>query len=238
MFQIRFINPTSLFSISVQSKLFMIDNQKKLLIFRILSLNVILPAALFTFLNPRMPTVLALIYSSIPPLVDTLLYLLLENTFDAFNLMILLATAIGITVTFISNDPKLLLIKESLVTLVFAFGFLLSLFTPTPLILHYYRLLKNLDLDHPHQSTLYKHTFVITAVFGSGYLIEGIVRLILIFTISVEIMVYVSIFAPFVFTLAMLLWCWWYTRNLWKVLLEEEIVDISVAACRLSRTIP
>jgi hypothetical protein len=216
----------------------MIDIKKKLLIVRILSLNVVLPAAIFTCLNSRIPTVLALIYSSIPPLVDTLLYLLLENTFDAFNLMILLATGIGITVTYLSNDPKLLLIKESLVTLVFAFGFLISLLSPTPLILHYYRLLKDLDLDHPHQTTLYNHTYIITAVFGTGYLIEGIVRLILIFIIPVETMVYISIFAPFVFTLTMLVWCSWYTRNLWKELLEEEIVDISVAACRLSRTIP
>ena len=212
----------------------MVDNYKKLLLLRILSLNVVFPVIIFTSLNPRISTVMALIYSSLPPLFDTFLYLIFDKTFDIFNLMILFATAVGIIITYLSNDPKLLLIKEAIITLIFAFGFLITLMSSTPLVLHYYRLFKDLDKDHSHQKTLYKHTYTITLVFGMGYLIEGVARLILIFTIPVEIMVYVSIFAPFVFTITMLLWCFFYTRNLRMVLLEEEVVDISIAACAIT----
>jgi hypothetical protein len=74
-----------------------------------------------------MSHVWSIFYSGIPPLADAFLYVVLERRADAINMVVIIGTIIGCTLAILSNDAKMMLLKDSIVTAVFAFGFLGSL---------------------------------------------------------------------------------------------------------------
>ncbi|KAJ3350220.1 hypothetical protein HDU91_006280 [Kappamyces sp. JEL0680] len=182
---------------------------------RLITLNVILPAVIYAALSPQLPALWAIFYSGIPPLADAFLYVLLERRVDAINLVVIIGTILGATFAVISNDPKLMLLKDSI--------------TPED----------KAKLDAQWNTPEIRQASVIlTWVFGLGYLFEAIARIILLYIIDLDTMVYISIAAPFVFTGVMGTWAYWYVKRVHRTMkLARKLVElelrsvISYSAC-------
>ena len=95
---------------------------------RLITLNVILPSVIYSVLSSQMSHVWSIFYSGIPPVADAFFYVVFERRIDAINTVVIVGTVIGCTFAIISNDPKMMLLKDSIVTAIFGFGFLGSFF--------------------------------------------------------------------------------------------------------------
>ncbi|KAJ3302583.1 hypothetical protein HDV03_004834 [Kappamyces sp. JEL0829] len=196
---------------------------------RLITLNVILPAVIYAALSPQLPALWAIFYSGIPPLADAFLYVLLERRVDAINLVVIIGTILGATFAVISNDPKLMLLKDSIVTAIFAYNRAFNGQTPED----------KAKLDAQWNTPEIRQASVIlTWVFGLGYLFEAIARIILLYIIDLDTMVYISIAAPFVFTGVMGTWAYWYVKRVHRTMkLARKLVElelrsvISYSAC-------
>ena len=73
-------------------------------------------------------------------------------------------------------------------------------------------------------------TVVLCYVWGFGYLLEAVIRIILLYIIDIHLMVYVSIMAPFVFSTIMGVWSWFFTKRIRAKILEERpsILELDV----------
>lgn len=65
-------------------------------------------------------------------------------------------------------------------------------------------------------------TVIMTWVWGIGYIVEAIMRVVLQYLISIEPMVYISISAPVVFTAAMATWSYFFVKLLFRKYKSKE----------------
>jgi hypothetical protein len=142
-----------------------------------------------------MPATYALLLAGIPPAIRLALGLLRQRRIDLLGMFSLLAIALNIFSGLVLKDARLQLASSSLVTGVYGILMLASLLTPRPLILRLVesalvgndpaqkeRLRKRLQ-----QSPSFRSFFTfITALWGGGLLLELVVRLILVYTLTVD----------------------------------------------------
>jgi hypothetical protein len=133
-------------------------------------------------------------YTGIPPAVRTLLGLARNGRLNLLGIFSLLAIAIKIISGLVLQDTRLVLISSSLVTGAYGVIMLASLLSPTPLIL---TLVMNAlagsdpaqreQLTKRWQEDGFRSFFaLITLLWGVGFLIELVVRVILTFTLTIE----------------------------------------------------
>ena len=65
-------------------------------------------------------------------------------------------------------------------------------------------------------------TIIMTWVWGMGYIFEAIIRIVLLYLIPIEPMVYISISAPVVFTAAMAFWSYFFVKSLFRKYKSKE----------------
>ncbi|KAJ3302584.1 hypothetical protein HDV03_004835 [Kappamyces sp. JEL0829] len=202
-------------------------------------MNFVFPAILYSIFSQKTSTLNAIVISGIPPFVDACVYVATERKMDAINALAIFGTIFGAIFAYCTNDPKLLLLKDSIVTSFFGFGFLLSLFFKENLVWWYNRTFsppeKKEILDAEWENpTIRRATVVLCYVWGSGYLLEAVLRVILLYLINIDLMVYISIMAPFVFSIIMGLWSWGYTKRVRARYQAETEHEISLQKVKTS----
>jgi len=80
--------------------------------------------------------VTALLLSSLPPIIWSLLQLLWTRKLDVISLLVIAGIAASLVATLLGGNPRLLLVRESFVTGIFGLVFLGSLWLPRPLLFY------------------------------------------------------------------------------------------------------
>jgi hypothetical protein len=101
-----------------------------------LVVNLFLPWLCYRFAEPRWGEFAALVVSSVPPLLWSLGELAWHRRIDALSVLVLGGIALSVAAMAAGGSPKLLLVRESLLSGLIGVLFLASLLSPKPLIYH------------------------------------------------------------------------------------------------------
>jgi hypothetical protein len=159
---------------------------KKIRLAAELAVNLFLPWLAYTLAVPRYGEFGALIASSIPPLLWSLVELVWHRRIDALSMLILGGILLSVIAMALGGDARLLLVRESLISGLIGLAFLLSLFFKYPLIYFLARAtVVRQDLEHGAadfhdwwQNAASKRLLsAITIVWGVGLSGEAILRI-------------------------------------------------------------
>jgi hypothetical protein len=183
--------------------------------------NVALPYAVYSLLQPHYGDVRALLASSAPPIVWSLAEFARKRRVDAVSLFVLLGIALSLVAFLGGGSVKFLQLRENLVTGAIGLVFLGSAAIGKPII---YQLavagaarqssaaadeLRNLKDNVNFRRTM---TFM-TLVWGFGLLAATAIACVLVFTLSIKTYLLVSPFVGYGIMGLLALWTVWFSRR-------------------------
>jgi hypothetical protein len=189
-----------------------------------IALNAIIPLILYRlskhYISPSELTALAI--AAVFPLSKSIFDLLRHRQFDPISLVVLLGIVTSGIVLLFGGSPQILLVRESLFTGVFGLACFVSLLLPRPLMFYFGRHFVAGDDTRKRERfnaswELPQVRFanrLITIVWGTVYVAELIVRVILIYTLSAQM---VLLFSPVLiggFTILTIIWTFSYVRRI------------------------
>lgn len=101
-----------------------------------MAINVALPALIFMLMRGKTGDLQALMLSSAPPILWSIVTFIRERKFDAISLLVLTGIALSLAAFIGGGDIKFLQLRENLVIGLVGLIFLASVFLNRPLILH------------------------------------------------------------------------------------------------------
>jgi hypothetical protein len=104
-----------------------------------LLVNAVLPFAIYSAADARLGDVGALIASSIPPILWSVVEFIRRRTVDALSLMVIAGIGLSLLAMFGGGGAKFLQLRENLVTGVIGLAFLVSALVGRPLVFYFAR---------------------------------------------------------------------------------------------------
>jgi len=164
----------------------------------------------------------ALVISAIPAMIYTLLGLIRQRQVDVLGAFALITIAVSIVLTFFSGDVRLFQIRESFLTVLFGLVCLVSLLFPRPLWFYIIRYFAtgnkpeqvatfNMAWQYPGFRTYIRH---ITILWGVIYIIEFVIRLVMVYNLPVAQFLLISPFIFYGITIATIAFTLAYGRRL------------------------
>lgn len=184
--------------------------------------NVVLPFVGFQALTQEhVSTVGALSIVGIFPLAATLVGWVRTRQVDALGALSLTFIVLGIITGFITGSSRFLLLKESAFTGIFGLVFLGSLLRERPLAFYFGRQFATRGdpqrverWDNLWQYPQFRRAQrVVTAVWGIGWLADALLRIVLVFVLSVTVFMIVSQIMFFGVFIALFMWTMAYARR-------------------------
>ncbi len=158
---------------------------------RSILISAVLPAIAITVLTRYgMPTLQAILASTVFPLAEIATYWRRSRRLDAIAVVSLAALAISFATSWWGGDPRFALVKDSTLTLIFGSLFLASLLAPRPLIFYVsQQYMEGATAQAWEERWASSATFrttmrVMTAVWGIGLLGDAVARIILALTVA------------------------------------------------------
>jgi len=158
------------------------------------AVNFVLPWLVYRWAEPEWGTSGALIASSVPPTVWSIGQWLQHRRVDAVSIIILAGIALSILATVLGGSPKALLMRESLISGIVGLAFLLSMFSRRPLMFYLARAtLVRQNAEHAAKFDQFAirengrcagWLVTMNAVWGTGLVIEAMIRVALIETLT------------------------------------------------------
>ena len=176
--------------------------------------SLLLPLLTYSVLTDRgVPPAPALMLVAAWPLVELGLFFAIHRRVDEFGVLVLVFFGIGLLTLVAFNSPVLLLVKESAVTGLFGLVLLISLLLPRPVMFYFGRKFGTDDSPEgvAHWNGLWRHPGfrrtqrVITAVWGTAFVVEALVRIGLALLLPVSVLVMLSNALP-IAVIAVLVW--------------------------------
>lgn len=160
-------------------------------------INGVVPLLLYKVLKNVMPTLPALILATLAPLIENLILLLKRKRFDVFGLLMLGSIVLSIVLASFGGNEKLVLIRESYVTVAIGSCFIISLFFRRPLIFYLAkRFVVELNankLEERWNVPYFRYGFrLVTLVWGISLLADGLARIFLVYYLSTELFLVLS----------------------------------------------
>ncbi|WP_322907264.1 VC0807 family protein [Paenibacillus campi] len=159
-----------------------------------LLLNGLLPWLGYVLLAPHIGSLPALSIVTMIPLVDNLVHFMRHRKLDTFNGLMLTGFVLSLIMVLLGGSEKLLLMRESLITVVIGLAFLGSLLLRRPLIFHMVRRFSQ-GVD-PEQNWAYPYFRQVmrrlTLLWGIALVLEAGLKLLLITVLSTSQMLALS----------------------------------------------
>ena len=183
--------------------------------------NFVLPYLIYVRAEPRLGDVHALLASSLPPIVWSLVEFARKRRVDAISMMVLAGIVLSLLAFIGGGSVRFLQLRENLVTGLIGLVFLGSAVIGRPLIYQLARAGKQrasgADLakfEALRDNARFKHSMmVMTLVWGFGLLAETVAACVLVYSISIAEYLIVSPFLGYGAMGAMGLWTIWYVRR-------------------------
>ena len=169
--------------------------------------NVALPIATYILLTGNgMATVPALALSGVWPVVELAISFARTRHADELSILVLIFLVVGVATSLLFNSARFALIKESALTGIFGLVLLASLLAKRPLMFYFGR---KFATDGSREGVawwngLWENEYfrrgqrMLTVVWGTAYLGEAVVRVVLTFFLPVTAMVVINNVLPLV----------------------------------------
>jgi hypothetical protein len=152
----------------------------------------------------RLGDVPALLLSAIGPAVNAVISVVMRGRIDEFSAFVLTIIVVGAVTSLLFSDPRLLLLKESVVTGVVGLGFLASIPTSRPVMFLFGR--RFATGGDPERVVWWNGLWqyrgfrraqrLLTAMWGLALFGEAVVRVVLTYRLPVATMVVVNAVVP------------------------------------------
>lgn len=138
--------------------------------------------------------VTALALSAVPAMIGTIVTLIRQRSIDVLGAFTLVTIVLSIGLTFMTGDARLFLIRESLLTVLFGIICLISLLFPRPIwfyIIRYFTVGNNQEQIVAYNTAWKFRSFrayirTVTILWGVVYTIEFLIRLVMVYTLSIS----------------------------------------------------
>lgn len=190
-----------------------------------LVVNFLLPWLVYRYSHPQLGETGALIASSVPPILWSLIELVRFRRVDALSMIVVGGIVLSIGAMALGGSPRMLLLRESLVSGAIGVAFLLSLPMRRPLIFYLARAsvaremeggaarFEALMQERPGLSAALR---MMTLVWGIGLTGETALRSWMALTWPIERFLVVSPFIGYGIYGALTVWTVWYRKSLRK----------------------
>jgi uncharacterized membrane protein len=185
------------------------------------TINFILPYVIFAWAQPHYGDVQALILSSIPPILWSLVEFARHRRVDALSMLVLLGIVLSLAAVAGGGSARFLQLREKLVTVIIGFVFLGSALIGKPLIYQLARaqMVRNSsdeleEFEALRSNKYFRRTMmVITVVWGVGLLVDAAISIALVYTLSIKSYLAVNPVVSYSATGALSLWTFLYVRR-------------------------
>lgn len=158
-------------------------------------LNAVLPFFLYLGMKNvlHQSDVVSLLVTALPPALVSLVSLIRQRRLDWLAGIVLFGIVVGLLASFVSKDPRLLLIRDAFFTAAFGLALLVSLFFPKPLTYYAARIFRaSFDPEQrrrfparwQEESSFRAQMRVQAAIWGTGLLVEAVGHASLVFLLS------------------------------------------------------
>jgi hypothetical protein len=181
--------------------------------------DIILPLAVYYGLHAfGADNWVALLASTIVAGARTIFVALRQRRLNPFSTLMLVVFGVGLLLAFVTGDPRLMILKDSVVTAVVGVFFLVSTLRGRPLTLEADRAWspdRAADIDRDwREDPATRHGYRITSmVWGLGMLAEASLRVVLVFLLPVSVMVGLSSVMWIAAVVLLVLWTRWYSTK-------------------------
>ncbi len=156
--------------------------------------NFVLPYAIFSYYQPTLGDVKALIASSVPPIVWSIVELIRKRRIDAISLMVIAGIVLGLLAFIGGGSVKFLQLRENLVTAIIGLLFLGSVVVKRPIIYEFARAgearrspERAAAFEALRERPGFRQTMVtMTIVWGIGLLLLTAVACVLVYALSIK----------------------------------------------------
>jgi hypothetical protein len=188
-----------------------------------LAVNFLLPWLAYKFAAPRWGEAGGLIASAVPPVLWSIVELARFRRVDALSVIVLIGIALSIGAMALGGSPRMLLLRESLVSGAIGVAFLLSLLMRRPLIFYLARAAtareaagsaERLNALWDEKPSFAVSMRIMTAVWGVGLTCETTLRAWMAMTWPIERFLVVSPIIGYGIYGALLAWTLWYRNTL------------------------
>ncbi|MFC9927865.1 VC0807 family protein [Streptomyces sp. NPDC127190] len=164
----------------------------------------------------------AILVSGLGPVLDIAIYLAWHRRIDEFAIVSLLFVVLTLVISFTGpDDPRLLLAKDSFVTGLVGAVYLATLAAPRPLMFYFGRKFAtdgtpqmidwwNGMWQYPGFRRVQRN---LTIVWGLAFIVEAVLRIVLVYQLSHSQMVTVNSFLPYVVIGVLVYWTMTYARR-------------------------
>lgn len=183
--------------------------------------NFILPFVIYSYAEGRLGDVRALLLSSVPPILWSMIEFARHRRLDALSLLVLSGIALSLLAMLGGGGPKFLQLREKLVTGIIGLAFLGSAIIGKPLIYELARgSMRRKSESEAQEFESYKANagfrrtmMVMTVVWGLGLLADVAVGVVLVFTLSIREYLLVNPILSYGTMGALSLWTFLYGRR-------------------------
>jgi hypothetical protein len=186
-----------------------------------IGVNAVLPLIIYSATSARLGQVDALIASSIPPILWSIVEFARRRRIDALSVLVLAGIALSLLALAGGGSVRFLQLREKLVTGVIGTVFLVSAAIGRPLIYELARAnaLRKSPADASAMEELRdepafrRSMTVITLVWGFGLIADVLVAIVLVFSLSIREYMVVNSVLGYAVMGALALWTFWYGRR-------------------------
>ncbi|REG57582.1 hypothetical protein B0G80_0205 [Paraburkholderia sp. BL6669N2] len=188
-----------------------------------LAVNFLLPWLAYRLALPHLGETGALIASAVPPIVWSLIELVRFRRVDALSVMVLAGIVLSVAAMALGGSPRMLLLRESLVSGAIGVVFLLSLPMRRPLIFYLARATVAREMEGgaarfealwQERPALVSAMRLMTLVWGVGLTGETALRAWMALTWPIERFLVVSPFIGYGIYGGLALWTFWYRKTM------------------------
>jgi hypothetical protein len=188
-----------------------------------LAANFLLPWLAYRLALPHLGETGALIASAGPPTVWSLIELARFRRVDALSVMVVVGIVLSVAAMALGGSPRVLLLRESLVSGAIGVVFLLSLPMRRPLIFYLARatVAREMEGGAAHFEALWRERprlassmRLMTLVWGAGLTCETALRACMALTWPIERFLVVSPFVGYGIYGGLMLWTLWYRKTM------------------------
>jgi len=199
-----------------------------------LAVNLLLPWLAYRLAVPHWGETGGLIASAVPPVVWSLVELARFRRVDALSVLVLMGIVLSIAAMAAGGSPRMLLLRESLVSGAIGVAFLVSLLMPRPLVFYLARATvarekadgaAHIDALWHERPAFASELRLMTAVWGAGLTLETALRAFMAMTWPVERFLVVSPFVSYGIYGALLLWTVWYRKGMRRRVTDASETD-------------
>ncbi|KAJ3166004.1 hypothetical protein HK101_012017 [Irineochytrium annulatum] len=190
---------------------------------RMVLLNIIGPIVVYYVANIWIANItVCLLLSGIPPFIDGVLTIVQARKVDILSSTVIGSIILSVILTLLTNDARLLFVKDSFLTALLGLMFLGSVCCGRENLIWMYNRQFNPpeaqeelteQFKNPHVK---RHTNLMCYVWGTGLLLEAILRVVFVFTIPITYMAWVSPVLVAVACASLGIWSFLYTRSVQK----------------------